>query len=33
MSYFEFSDVRRIHQPYTDAYIKGKCLSDRLINL
>lgn len=24
MSYFEFDDVRRIHQPYTDAYLRGK---------
>ncbi len=23
MAYFEFDDVRRIHQPYTDAYHKG----------
>ena len=25
--YFEFDDVRRLHQPYTDNYIKSKCLS------
>lgn len=28
--YFEFSDVRRIHQPYTDGMIKGKWPSPRL---
>ena len=22
--YFEFDDVRRIHQPYTDGYLRGK---------
>ena len=22
--YFEFDDVRRIHQPYTDNYTRGK---------
>ena len=22
--YFEFDDVRRIHQPYTDGYFRGK---------
>lgn len=24
--YFEFDDVRRIHQPYTDNYTRGKSL-------
>ena len=26
--YFEFDDVRRIHQPYTDNYTRGKWLFD-----
>ena len=24
MSYFEFDDARRLHQPYEDAYYRGK---------
>jgi len=24
--YFEFDDVRRIHQPYTDNYTRGKSI-------
>lgn len=26
MSYFEFDDVKRIHQPYTDSMYRGKRL-------
>jgi hypothetical protein len=30
--YFEFDDVRRIHQPYTDPITRGKSLQLFIIN-
>ena len=30
--YFEFDDVRRIHQPYTDNLVRGKSLLDIISN-